>query len=198
MNDRRRALLAGGGFPVNYIFKQGLGFRKDIEYAFTSLSPNYCNVTKDSIYLEGWYGGSSSDVASAVIYIGEKIEYNSKGQLLKNAIPTNNFKKIYFHFNVVDSNNTRAAFINLINCDKLPNGYIVREQETGTSYKPTSTNASPYYYSANRVHNLIGVTTANGEYTISLDISAINETMISLWSGNFSGKKLTVYDIWLE
>lgn len=200
---RRRALLAGGGFPSNYLFKSGLGFRKDVEYALTSTSPDTCNITKDRIYLEGKRDSVTGVESSGIIYIGSKIEYDqykygtiTYERLLSNPILNDNFNKICFHFNVVQSNNTRPAFINLINCSNLPNSKIVKNQSS--TDKPTSSSNAQYYYSPNAVNKLLGITTADGEYTISLDISTINDIMISLWSGNWTGKSLTIYDIWFE
>lgn len=208
--DRRRALLGGGGFPANYIFKQGLGFRKDIVWGRAVPSNGYLgsvSVTKDSIYLDGYYGGTASKTAPSILYIGSpKIEYDSNGYLVKNAINAENFSKIYFHFNVSSSNNTRAAYIGLIKCSKLPNRYIRYEQPTSSSYSPGGSedyyngggDTTTYWDGGDSVHKIVGVTTAAGEYTISFDISSVNETMIALWSGDFSGRSLTVYDIWME
>lgn len=207
--DRRRALLAGGGFPANYIFKQGLGFRKDIVWG-QAVPENgylgYVSVTKDSIHLDGYYGGSASKTAPSIIYIGSpKIEYDSNGYLVKNAINAENFSKIYFHFNVSSSNNTRAAYIGLIKCSKLPNRYIRYEQPTSSSYSPgggknysDGSSTAMYWNGGGAVHKIVGVTTAAGEYTISFNISSVNETMIALWSGDFSGRDLIIYDIWME
>lgn len=204
MDDRRR-LLANGCFPSNYLFKSGLGFRKDVEYALTSTSPDTCNITKDRIYLEGKKDSVTNVESSGIIYIGSKIEYDqykygsiTYERLLSNPILNENFNKICFHFNVVQSNNTRSAFINLINCSNLPNSRIVKNQSSTPSYKPTYPSNAQYYYSPNAVNNLLGVTTADGEYTISLDISTINDIMISLWSGNYQTRSLTIYDIWFE
>ena len=207
--DRRRALLGGGGFPANYIFKQGLGFRKDIAWGRAVPSNGYLgyvSVTKDAIHLDGYYGGSASATAPSILYIGSpKIEYNSDGRLVKNAINAENFSKIYFHFKVSSSNNTRAAYIGLIKCSQLPNSYIRYEQPTSSSYSPGGSknysgggDTTKYWDGGGAVHKIVGVTTAAGEYTISFDISSVNETMIALWSGDFSGKDLIIYDIWLE
>ncbi|MBQ5897841.1 MAG: hypothetical protein IIW81_05190 [Oscillospiraceae bacterium] len=208
MNDRRRALLSGG-FPQNYIFKQGLGFRKDIVWGQAVPSNGYLgyvSVTKDFIHLDGYYGGSASKVAPSILYIGSpKIEYNSDGRLVKNAINVENFSKIYFHLKVTSSNNTRAAYIGLIKCSELPNRYIRYEQPTSSSYSPGGSKNLPdgsdtamYWDGGGAVHKIVGVTTAAGEYTIGFDISSVNETMIALWSGDFSGRDLIIYDIWFE
>lgn len=207
--DRRRALLAGGGFPANYIFKQGLGFRKDIAWGRAVPSNGYLgyvSVTKDAIHLDGYYGGSASKTAPSILYIGSpKIEYNSNKYLVKNAINTENFSKIYFHFKVVSSNNTRAAYIGLIKCSQLPNSCIRYEQPTSSYYEPGGSksynganDSTTYWDGGGAVHKIVGVITAAGEYTISFDISSVNETMIALWSGDFSGRDLIIYDIWME
>ena len=198
MNDRRRALLSGG-FAQNYIFKQGLGLREDIAYGWTTNTP-YVGVEGGSIVTKNSISvaGGTEGLTFGIIYMGSKIEYNSKGRLLKNAISVENFTKIYFRFYVDNSNSTVPAYINLINCSKLPNAYVDETPSTPDAYRPDGYYGKSYYHNPNSVHKMLGVSTASGEYTISFDISAINEIMISVWSGNQSGRNIAVYDIWLE
>ena len=204
--DRRRALL-NGGFPQNYLFKQGLGFRKDIAWgqATTSKGTGYISITKDSIHLDGYYGVSSSTTAPSILYIGSpKIEYDTSNRLLKNAISVEGFKTIYFHGYVKQSDGTRKAYIGLIKCSKLPNGYIKSVQSTSGTYVPGGSDT--YWDAGEAVHRLMPSdrpdgqppSSYSGEFTVSFDISSINETMIALWSGDFSSRDLIIYDIWLE
>ena len=209
--DRRRALLSGG-FPQNYIFKQGLGFRKDIAWGQAISNDGYlgyASITKDSVHLDGYYGGSSK-TAPSMLYIGSpKIEYDSSERLLKNAINVEGFTKIYFHLYVKQSDSTRTAYIGLIKCSKLPNSYIKYTQRTSGAYVPGGSSyqgTAQYWDAGNAVHKLMPSTSPDGqppasysgEATVSFDISSVNETMIALWSGDFSGRDLIVYDIWLE
>lgn len=193
--DRRRALLADD-FPANYIFKKGLGFRKDVNWGKSTQKGVTVSVTKDRIYLAGWYS-SGADKAHATIYIGKEIAYDSSNRLLSNPIINEGYSKLFVHFNVNPSNNTRPAYIGLIDCDKLPNNSIKNEQNQGhfSSVNPTDTT---YFLIGNSIHKFLGVTEARGEYTLEFDISQIEKIMLNFWSGDHHLTTLTIYDIWCE
>lgn len=194
--DRRRALLAGGGFPVNYIFKQGLGFRKDVNWGKGTQKGGYYSVTKDSIWLDGYYN-SSSNTGHATIYIGEKVVFDSSNRLLSNPIINEKYTKLFIHFNVKSSDGTRPSYIGLINCDKLPNSSI-RNEQNGSGYNKVTPKDTTYFVIGNTIHGFLGVTSAEGEYTLEFDVSNIDKIMLNFWSGNFSSRDLIIYDIWLE
>ena len=56
--DRRRALLMGGGFPENYLFKEGYGFRKDLIQTYYSGNNAGKEITKERT---GGFGSTNKE-----------------------------------------------------------------------------------------------------------------------------------------
>ena len=172
--DRRRALLAGGGFPENYLFKEGLGFREDLVYKTYFPSGAGEAITNNSIYIHGGNGGS------AVLMLNYGTTIDSKNIITAvNNIDFSKYTKLCVE-STDEANVSRRAYIG-----------IYKEGQ----YKPTleKISGSPKNYLDPYADFYTG-----GTRTVhTLDISSKNGGSFVMVSPDFT-LKLEVYNIWLE
>lgn len=182
MMDIRRRMM-GNTFPSNFIFKEGKGFRKDIEYFFGLQSSGLCSVSDDFVYIVG----PAIDVHSS-IYIGAGLIWDN-GYLRGNAIDTKGFTKLKIDAHIREISGTRRAFFILLNTAKLSQNVFGQSQN-----KLDTGNYSAWYDG----RDLTGVTSPDGRYTIEIDVSNMDSVLLNLWSPDTTSHYIKIYNIWLE
>lgn len=173
--NRRRALLGGGGFPENYLFKEGLGFRKDLVYKTYFPSGAGATITNNSIYIHGGNKGS------AVLMLNHGATINSENIIKAvNNIDFSKYTKLCVE-STDQANTSRRASVGVF--------------EIEGQYKPTleKISRSP----SNYLDPYADFYTGGTRTVHTLDISSKNGGSFVMVSPDFS-LKLEVYNIWLE
>lgn len=163
----------GGGFPENYLFKEGLGLREDLVYETFFPSAAGFAITNNSIYLQGGNG-------SSVLMLNHGTTIDSKNIITAvNNIDFSKYTKLCVE-STDEANVSRKASVGI---------YIEGK------YKPTleKISGSPSSYLDPYTNFYTG-----GTRTVhTLDISSKDSGTFVMVSPNFT-LKLEVYNIWLE
>ena len=174
--DRRRALLAsGGGFPENYLFKEGLGFREDLVYKTYFPYGAGATITNNSIYIHGGNG-------SAVLMLNHGTTITGSDQIISSVVNLDFSKYTKLCVESTDQANvSRTAYVGVF--------------EIEGKRKPTLEKicASPYNY----LDPYVDFYTGSTRTVHTLDISSKSGGSFVMVSPDFS-LKLEVYNIWLE
>ncbi len=190
MMDIRRRMM-GNTFPSNFIFKEGKGFRKDIEYFFGLQSSSLCYANDDLIHMEGLEDLSSS------LYIGAGLAWQN-GYLRGNVIDTKGFAKLKIDA-YINADNTRDMYFAILNNAKLSQNVFAQVQNNDDD--PYWQRNNGIYAAYKRARDISGSATTIGRYTAEFDIAGMDGIILSLWSPDLTsstGRRIEIYNIWFE
>lgn len=190
MDIRRRMLLSSQGFPDNYVFKEGYGFRKDLDYEILGENGAGGDVDKKRIYLKGGTSYAGTIVIANLVKWDWWSRDSETGEyryiLDSDSIDISKYSTLYI--DMASNTGSWSTSMGIFKESMIGQGSPAELQ------KEILHDLGSSHYDAYASDSFVG----GSRKTYSLDISSLDKGTIAIYSAKQSLANNTIYNIWFE